>query len=404
MRRRRIFCLRFVILKYNMSREFKKKLLLISFCASFLYSLHTYLTMYVNAIYLEKFFTKSEIGLLYTFGGIFSIIFTIYVAKLIRRLHNYKTTIGLVILEIICLLALAFADNLYIIMLSFISHLALVSALLITINLFIEEFEDTNEVGETRGIFITLGSIATIMSTLVAGALVQNYGFEGVYIAAAVVLAPTLFLLQHFYSNVPEPRYKKIDIKKGITEIFENKNIYGIFVAAFAVNIFYIIMTIYTGIYLLQNGITLQTFLTFIMPIALVPFILLPYQLGKIADKKLGEKEMLIAGMFIMGVICILITFFKNDSPLFWAFILFLSRIGAATAEEMYNSYFFKKVKPTDSFLIGLFGGLYTTAMIVAPLFASIILISLELNFIFFFLGIFILLSIFPVLKIVDTK
>jgi MFS family permease len=280
----------------------------------------------------------------------------------------------------------------------------MVSSLFITINLFIEEFEDEEEIGATRGIFITLASIGTIISTLVAGSLIQNFGFEGVYIASAIVLSPVLFLLYNYYKNVPEPKYKRVDLRQGLQEIFDNENIYGVFVATFALQIFYVLMTIYSGIYLLQNGVTLQTFLTFIMPLALAPFILLPYQLGKIADNKFGEKEMLIGGMMLMGVICIIITFTNTSSPIFWAFILFLSRIGAATVEEMSNAYFYKKAKKTDSVLIGMFGSLYTLALVVAPIFASLIMIFFTLNFVFFFLGIFILLAIFPILKIIDTR
>jgi hypothetical protein len=84
---------------------------------------------------------------------------------------------------------------------------------------------------------------------------------------------------------------------------------------------------------------------------------------------------------------------------------LLISRIGATFVESMCYTYFFKKVDSKDMALITIFGNIRTLSIIIAPIFASIILyFNFSINYIFIVLGLFIFYILIQTLKLVDTK
>jgi MFS family permease len=76
----------------------------------------------------------------------------------------------------------------------------------------------------------------------------------------------------------------------------------------------------------------------------LLPFVFVQFPLGRLADKKWGEKEILSLGFIIVAIATGLISFISGGSMILWMTILFITRIGAATIEIMCDTYFFKKV------------------------------------------------------------
>jgi len=133
----------------------------------------------------------------------------------------------------------------------------------------------------------------------------------------------------------------------------------------FTVEAFYAVMIIYSPIYLATLGIPLTTYLSYILPIALIPLVLLPYEIGFLADSKHGEKNILIVGLLIMAVTTFLCVIVTSSNPLVWAMLLLVSRIGTSLAETMSHTYFFKKIGPEDASLTALFMNIRGVAIIL---------------------------------------
>ena len=109
----------------------------------------------------------------------------------------------------------------------------------------------------------------------------------------------------------------------------------------------------------------------------LLPFLFVEYPAGWIADRWFGDKELLIAGFIIMGVALAATGLITASTPLIViAAILFASRVGAALSEAMVESHFFRRVSERDANTISVFRMMRPVGALVAPLFASLLLIT----------------------------
>jgi predicted MFS family arabinose efflux permease len=138
--------------------------------------------------------------------------------------------------------------------------------------------------------------------------------------------------------------------------------------------------------------------------IMLAPFLLLEAPLGRLADKVLGEKELLITGFFIMALATGTMYFFTQTSFALWAGILFMTRVGAACVEVMTETYFFKKINAGDAAVVGLNRAVRPFAGLVGPLIATGLLVYISLPSLFLALAIFTLLGIPVAVALKDTK
>ena len=115
---------------------------------------------------------------------------------------------------------------------------------------------------------------------------------------------------------------------------------------------------------------------------------------------------MLIAGFFITILSVLVIPFIKEPSLWLWAFILFMTRVGAATVEVMSESYFFKVINkdecPNE---ISFFRNTFALSYIIAPALAIPILLFVpSFKYLFFVLSAILLIGFFITLKLRDVK
>ncbi len=92
-----------------------------------------------------------------------------------------------------------------------------------------------------------------------------------------------------------------------------------------------------------------------VFTVMLIPFILLQYPVGVLADKKYGEKEMMILGLIIMIGATAWMWATQRTDVWMWMALLTVSRVGAAILETMEDSYFYKQITAHDMALINCF-------------------------------------------------
>jgi MFS family permease len=138
----------------------------------------------------------------------------------------------------------------------------------------------------------------------------------------------------------------------------------------------------------------------------LLPFIFIQIPTGRLADRRLGEKEMLSIGFIIMALSTIIMYFINSSSLIIWALILFGTRVGASVVEIMCDVYFFKKVDNCNANLISFYRMARPFAYITAPLIASIVLSfsGFGINYLFLVLGVMMFSGLVFSLSILDTK
>jgi len=162
-------------------------------------------------------------------------------------------------------------------------------------------------------------------------------------------------------------------------------------------------MVFYSSLYLINLGIPLENF-GIIFTLMLIPFVLIQLPAGFLADKKGGEKELIILAVLILSSSVLPIYFLNTKSIIIWASILFITRIGAALLEILSDTYFYKKVDGRDVDIIDF----YRTANPLSHIFAfsicALLLRFFPLKSVFVLLFLILLTGLYPAFLLNNNK
>jgi len=137
---------------------------------------------------------------------------------------------------------------------------------------------------------------------------------------------------------------------------------------------------------------------------AQMAYVIFEYPIGILADKYIGEKEMMGVGFFVLTISTAWIAFVTIPSVALWALIMFTTRVGASLVEVTTESYFFKQTKSSDAQIISFFRITRPLAYVCGALLASLSLLYLPFNLLFVVLAILMIPALFLTLDIIDTK
>ncbi|MDQ5957479.1 MAG: hypothetical protein QG614_454 [Patescibacteria group bacterium] len=390
-----------------MSAEIKKKLLIVSLAISILYSLFYAMPLYMNSTFLESIWGREITSIIYTASALISLFLSFKMVKYIKKIHTYNFARIILIFGFISTISMGLTNNPFVVAFGFLGYFITQTLFWSIINILVEEFTAEDREGEIKGIFLTLVNAGILISPLIAGQVMSVLGYQYVYILSALMLIPILIVMKHYYHHIEDPKYTNLDIRKTIKEIRANKNISLVLLSTFILNTFYAVMTIYAPLYLIANtNISIDQYVGVIMPFALIPFVLLPYQLGYLADKKYGEKEMMISGIVIIALTSLLFPFLNTNNIFFISLFLLISRVGATMLETMNYTYFYRKVSAEKVSLVVMFSNMSTMSYVAAPLLASIILQFSDgrTMYIFITFAILALLSLNTISRLKDTR
>ena len=288
----------------------------------------------------------------------------------------------------------------------YIIHFVTIILLGINLDIFLEDISTNKRTGATRTAFLTIANTAILFGPLIAGQLIgngENYhlAFFASIIISIVVLGILIFTHKYLSDHVAYNRRHLIEL---FTIIQRNKNMFHVFILSFVLKLFYCIMVVYTPLYLHSVlGFSWST-IGIIFPIILIPFVLFELPAGKLADKYIGEKELMILGMSIMAVSTGLIFYINSTSAVVWTIVLFATRIGASLNEAMQEVYFFKIVNKEDADIINLFRDMTPAGWLFGSALAVTVLKFLDIRYVFMSLAIIIAFSLVSAFKLKDTK
>jgi MFS family permease len=385
-------------------RKSIKKLTLINLIALML-GLQLGLTAYIISTFLEKQVGEKAVGLLFLLGYLISLYALIKLHTLIRGIGKSQTFFLFVAITWISLLGMGAFWFHPVAILFAVFFLVGGSILWAALDVLIETYSEDKTTGKTRGLFLTILNTGVIIAPLISTWLVQTYenGFQLVFYTASFFVFIPLIILAIFFSERKchlEKRRKDFSIVK---ELLEKKDVARIYWVAFLLDLFYAVMVVYTPVYLLSIGLDWLE-IGKIFAVMLIPFVVLQYPLGLIADKKTGEKNWLIAALVVMSVSTISIGFIDVPHIGTWMLILLSTRIGAATIEVMRDTYFYKKIGPKDIELMDFYRTTKSLSYIIGmPIFSLLLLFS-PLNYVFIVLGTVIGVGVIPLFKLKDTE
>jgi predicted MFS family arabinose efflux permease len=352
---------------------------------------------------LGTFASANLISAVYVAASILSLILVTIAPHIVRTIGNFKY-VALSLLASSTLLYLISKNSGSKIVPLFILYFSLNSLVLYGLDLFLEHYSKESQTGNIRGLYLTLGNIGWVVAPIISGTLETKFGFPIIYLVAAISVAITLcvvFFSQRGFVDKIYPRTHFID---GMKMLLQNKDLRKITFLNFLLQFFFVIMVIYSPVYLTSViGFSWKT-LGIILSIMLIPFVVFPFPSGYIADKFLGEKELMFGALILMGGATIYFTTLGHSSFLIYAGILFLTRMGASIFETMCDSTFFKRVTDADSAVISTYRNMMPMAYVVGPLIGAAVFNLTSYTTLFICLGILMIVSSLYVLRIKDTK
>ena len=368
---------------------------------------HTLVVAYINSSFLEQFISSASVGTIYTVGSAVSVLLFLFISRVLRRVGNLKLTLGLILLDFAAVVSMGFAENLEIAIPLFLTHIITVPLIIFNLDVFLEDVigNDESGTGSSRGLLLTLASVIGALSPLTSGLLLgDGESFTPVYLVSATALVPIIFILSYKFRDFHDPKYGEVDVFASIHKLWENTNQKSVFIAQFLLQLFFVAMVIYVPLYLTGTiGLTWSEF-GIVMFFAQLAYVIFEYPIGIIADKYIGEKEMMGAGFFIIAISTAWISFVTIPSVLVWSIILFTTRIGAALVEVTTESYFFKQTKSADAQIISLFRATRPMAGVLGAMVGSLTLLYLPFNLLFIVFAFLMVPAMFYIMNIEDTK
>ena len=376
----------------------------ILYVVGFLLSLAVAIPTYVESNYLQEFVNLRWVSLFFVAANLLTFTAILFYPALIKRFRNFvlaKVALGLLFLGTAGLVFTTGPID------TFIFFLALsVGGTLIFINLdiWVEKFSLDSRTGRTRTTYYTFLNLAWVVSPLIASFLINDSHYRPIFLIAAFFLIPVYLIFVSDRSNLRDHIvYAEVEIVPTTKEIWQTRDLRGIFFLDLLLRLFYALAVVYVPIYLHQDLGFSWSVLGVMFAFMLLPFIFFEIPAGILADKH-GEKEIMVVGFTIMIMALLLFGFVDSHNPWLWGAILFFSRIGASLVEAMREAYFFKKVSVRNVGLINFFRTTGPLGTLFGTLLGAIILRFYQANYIFILLAVLMVASYYFIYSIQDTK
>jgi len=344
------------------------------------------------------------VGIIYGINALFGLLGLIVLPRILRKIGNVRATEAILLLSMLALSILAFADSGWMILPAFLLQSVLVSAFYFVIDVFLEKYSEGTSLGLVRGTALTIGGIAWMFPPTIAGIIAGSGDFTPIYAGGAVLLIPAILLISTKFKDFTDVHYHVPSLGETIKEIRMNHDISGILSVQFLLQFFYAWMIIYAPIYMAEHLHIPWATIGIALTVALSAFIIFEIPAGEIADRWLGEKELLVVGLLFMALGVGIIPFVQSTTLVIWGAVLFVGRMGASILETMTETYFFKKIPAESANLVSAFRLITPLAFLIAPVCAAIIIPFGGIHSLFYVLATLLLLGTTVVAGLKDTK
>jgi MFS family permease len=383
----------------------KNKRLPILYAMGLILALATALPAYIQSNFLEEFVSLQTVSLFFMIGNFLTILAIIAFPALIQKLSNSFLTKIVLIAFFVSSLWLSMSTDSINALLSLALFSVAINLIWINMDFLLESFSANTTTGRTRTIYFTFINAGWIASPMLSGYLVGIGGYTLTFLVSAFLLIPFFLILLTQEKKLKDTtRYSQEKLWTVAKKMMKDKSLRGIFIISLLLQLFFSSAVVYIPIYLHQNLGLEWSVLGIIFSIMLLPFVILEIPAGIIADKYLGEKEILLVGFAILSLSLFFFFYISLPTAWIWALVLFASRGGAALIEAMRETYFFKIVDAKDVGYINLFRLTGPLAYIIGPGLAIITLKFLPLNYLFLVTAVIMLSGFYFTLSLRDTK
>lgn len=370
---------------------------------SFLLGFSQSLLIYVESSYFKLSLGSENVSVFYFLAYVLALLGLLNMHKIIKWMGKSTAFFLFFFLQICAMAVLVMVPPSIFGIVLLMINIVTAYLMYVILDIIMESYSEDKKSGRIRGLHLMVINLGFILGPILSTRILEKYDYSGLFFLS-MIISMAIFVVGLVGLRGGNNKFNgNITVSDLVKKIFVNKNLMRIYWISFVLEFFYALMTVYTPLYMLDLGMTWSQ-IGIIFTIMLVPFVIINYPVGIIADKKLGEKEMIIFALFVMAFSTLSIFFVTSKSVLVWGFVLFLTRIGAAMIETLRDSYFYKRIDGDDMDIISFFRTSRSTAYISATAASAMLLIVFRVNAIFLFLAGVVLLALFPAFKLVDNK
>jgi MFS family permease len=385
--------------KEHLNRKKTEVVSLISFFLGFSQAV----LIYVMSTYFKEASGTENIGGFYFVAYLVLLLILLNMHKLTQKLG--KTSVFLLVLafKIISLIFLVNSHpsgwGIFVLMLYVIfSGLEWVS-----LDTILESFSCDKESGRIRGMHLTILNSGFLLGPFISTWLLGKFDFFGIFVFLLLFnILVFFYALIRLRDTNGSPKVN-ISVVGLLKKVFKQKKVVSIYYISFALEFFFALMIIYMPLYLIDAGLNWSQ-IGIIFSVMLLPFVFLPYPMGFLADKKMGERKLLILALFIMAFSSIVVYLINSPSVLIWSLVMLGTRVGAAMVEILRDSYFYKQIDGDDVDLIGFFRTAMPVGYIIAASLSFVILLFLPLSAIFILSAAVVFSALVPVYYLAEDR
>lgn len=370
----------------------------------FFLSLGMALPVYVNSSYLAGYAGEQAVGLLFAASSVLAVFAFFVMPRILSSFGNYALLFLMIFFLALASFELAALAAPIAILLLFIPYKTITSTISFPFDTLIESRSEDSDTGKTRGIFLTLSILAFLLAPLIVGSVMENGDYWKVYLLSTGLLVFSLLILFLGFRNYRDPEYDRLPARVVLRKFLGDRDVRHIFLVAVLLRSFIAFIIIYVPLYLHEHVGFAWSEIGLILTAMLAPGLVLTVPIGNLADKRFGEKELLVAGMLVAGAAIMLIPFIEGSFLAFLATIV-TAHVGTTLVEITSESYFFKHVDEKDAGMIGFFRNARPIAYFIVPLLASACLFLMPMRYVFLVFGaLFVLFGVPVGLRLRDTR
>jgi MFS family permease len=379
----------------------ERKLRFLSFI-SFLLGFAQALLMYVESSYFKLSLGNDNVGMFYFTAYVVALIGLLNMHRIIKKIGKNTAFFLFFFLQIftIALLIMVPPSMLGIILLML--YIIAAYLVLVVLDIIIESYSVDKKSGRIRGFHLTVTNVGFLLGPLLSTSILEKFDYFGLFFIA-MLINMGIFVVGLLMLRDGNKKFDgDLTVRDLVKKIFVNKDLMKIYWISFALEFFYALMVVYTPLYLLEKGLDWGQ-IGIIFTFMLVPFVIFEYPAGILADKKFGEKEMIIGALLLIAFSTMSIYFIRGNAIWLWGSVLFITRVGASFVETLRDSYFYKRIDGNDMDVISFFRTSRSVAYIASTALSAIFLFFFSLKIVFLLVTLVVLLALYPAFTLVDN-